>query len=140
MIRGMALLDEALDELLYRPAIVKAFMWVPRWWLCDLAKFSMVLDERWAVGYWEEAGIVPKQPCEACGRRASIHLVGGWADDPDLAGEGDDGDLLAHRVVRLCGWCHLEGSILTEDDLNEELQAAARDSVSWRWRWRAGRG
>ena len=30
--------DEALDELLYRPEIVKAFVWIPRWWRCDMAK------------------------------------------------------------------------------------------------------
>ena len=142
VIRGLALVDEALDEVLYRPAIVKAFMWLPRWWLCDLAKLSMVLDDRWAVGYWEKASIAPGQPCEACGRRAAIHLIGGWADDPDLdeTREDDGGDLLAHRVVRLCGWCHIEGPILTQDDLHQEFQAAVRDSVSWRWRWRPGRG
>jgi hypothetical protein len=144
LIRAMALVDEALDEVLYRPAVVKAFMWVPRWWLCDLAKFSMALDDRWGVGYWDQANIAPGRPCEACGRRASIHVVGGpWDDETDeVDAEGDDDfeTFLDDRAVYLCGWCHVEGPILNEDDLKRELDAAARDSVAWRWRWRTGRG
>jgi hypothetical protein len=141
VIRAMALVDEALDEVLYRPVVVKALVWVPRWWLCDLAKFSRVLDDRWGVGCWEEAWIAPGQACEACGRRASIHLIGGWADDPDddEVDADHDTDVLAHRVVHLCGCCHVEGPILNEEDLDRELQAAVHDSVSWRWRWRPGR-
>jgi hypothetical protein len=32
---------------------------VPRWRLCDLEKISMVLDDRWGVGCWNRADIVP---------------------------------------------------------------------------------
>ncbi len=53
VIRVLAKVDEAVDEVLYRPAVVKVFQWAPRWWLCDLAKLSMALDDRWNVGYWE---------------------------------------------------------------------------------------
>ena len=59
----MAKADQALDEVLYRPAVVKPFQWLPRWWLCDLAKLSMRLDDRWAVGYWDDVGIAPGGPC-----------------------------------------------------------------------------
>jgi hypothetical protein len=135
LIRVMALLDEALDGVLYRPAVVRAFRWVPRWWLCDLARFSMVLDDRWGVGYWDQADIVPGRPCEACGRRASIHVIGGPSE-----GETDNGGtFLDDRAVFLCGWCHVQGPILNEHDLKRELDSAARDSVAWRWRWRAVR-
>ena len=44
----------------------------------------MVLDDRWNVGYWERTGIAPGRSCDACARRASIHVVGGRDDDfPD---------------------------------------------------------
>lgn len=135
----MARVDEALDEVLYRPAVVKAFTWFPRWWRCDLAKLSMVLDDRWGVGYWDQADIVPGEPCEACGRRASIHLIGGQSADDALVEAEGDRDFLHSRVVHLCGWCHIEGPILSESDLARELDAAAVNSVAWRWRWRPGR-
>jgi len=32
----LAKIDEAVDEVLYRPAIVKAFIKLPRWWQCDV--------------------------------------------------------------------------------------------------------
>jgi hypothetical protein len=145
----MALVDEGLDEVLYRPAVVKAFRWVPRWWLCDLAKLSLALDDRWGVGYWDQADIVPGRPCEACGRRASIHVIGGPSDDEsDESDESDEAHtereaggetFLDDRAVYLCGWCHVEGPILSEHDLKRELDAAAQDSVAWRWRWGAAR-
>lgn len=128
----MAAVDEAFDEVLYRPALVKAFDWMSRWWLCDLAKLSMALDDRWNLGYWERAGIAPGRPCNACGRRASIHVVGGRDDDvPDGVGSWLD-----DRPVYLCGWCQLRGQIDDQTDLEAALAEACEDSVSWRWRWR----
>jgi hypothetical protein len=50
MVVGFAKVDGAIDAVLYRPAVVKAFAWVPRWWQCDLAKLSMALDDHWLVG------------------------------------------------------------------------------------------
>jgi hypothetical protein len=117
---ALAKVDEALDEVLYRPLVVRAFRWLPRWWLCDLAKLSMRLDDRWHTGWWNDAWKVPGAPCAACRRRASIHVI----DHPD----GSE--------VRLCGWCHIGGPVLDEADLKRELDAAATDSVSWRWRSR----
>ena len=37
LVAMLAKADELLDEVLYRPAIVKASAWLPRWWRCDLA-------------------------------------------------------------------------------------------------------
>jgi hypothetical protein len=124
VVAALAKADEVIDEVLYRPAVVKVFVWLPRWWLCDLAKLSMDLDRRWHTGHWHEEAIVPGEPCRACGRRASIHLI----DAPD----GSE--------VGLCGWCHVEGPVLDDEDLQRELSLAAADSISWRWRWHAGRG
>ena len=139
LVRAMARADDLLDEVLYRPAIVKAFTWLPRWWLCDLAKLSMVLDDRWSVGYWDEADIAPGRPCEACGRRASIHVFGGDLDDDEPDDLRGDNHFLDEKIVHVCGWCHIEGPIRNEDDLQRELAAAAGDSVAWRWRWQPGR-
>lgn len=131
VVRVLAKIDEAFDEVLYRPAVVKLFQWVPRWWLCDLAKFSMALDDHWNVGYWDRVGIVPGEPCEACGRRASIHVVGGWNDDERGGGEG----FLDDRPVYLCGWCQLRGDINSQEELEAALADARTYSVAWRWRW-----
>ena len=120
VVRALALADEAVDEVLYRPAVVKAFMWLPRWWLCDLAKLSMRLDEHWAVGYWSDA-VVPGGLCEACGRRAAIHVY--------------EVDWLERRTVRTCGWCHLTGPLVDESDVQRELALARAHSIGWRWRW-----
>jgi hypothetical protein len=119
---ALARVDAAIDEIAYRPAVVKAFRWLPVWWSCPVAKLSVGLDERWATGYWDE-GPIPGRPCAACERRAG-HLV---ITDPD--GEN----------VPLCGWCHIEGPVLSQADLERELAAAAADSVAWRWRWKATR-
>jgi hypothetical protein len=138
---SLAKADEVLDEVLYRPAVVKAFAWLPRWWLCDLAKLSVGLDGRWDIGYWDHDWIIPGGKCDACGRRASIHVYPGASDDSDDSVRApprlgpaipelpcpDGGDLY------LCGWCHLRGG---GEDLASELRAAREDSVACRWRWR----
>jgi hypothetical protein len=122
LVRALAEADAAIDEVLYRPAIVKAFGWLPRWWLCDLAKLSVWLDDRWDTQHWGNEG-APGAPCTACGRRASwLEISGLHADDPPIG---------------LCGWCDVAGPIKTEDDLQRELGAARDASVSWRWRWPA---
>jgi hypothetical protein len=72
LVRALAVTDAAIDEVLYRPAVVKAFARLSRWWNCDLARLSMRLDDRWGTGYWDEAGIAPGAPCDARGRRAAI--------------------------------------------------------------------
>jgi hypothetical protein len=127
----IARIDEALDEVLYRPAVVKAFAWLPRWWLCDLAKLSIALDERWGVGYWNEEGMRPGGPCHVCGRRASIHTYGGLE-----AGEPAIGSYLETHPAQVCGWCHLRGRMADEAEVRREFEAARADSIAWRWRWR----
>lgn len=141
VVRLLELADEAIDEVLYRPAVVKAFEWMPRWWGCQLAKLSLLLDDCWGTGLWQDA-LVPGPPCEACGRRAAIHLVGGWQEDDDEddqlvepAGAGDD-DLLRTHSVSLCGWCSLDGAQIRDiEQLRTALARARARSVSWRWRW-----
>ena len=113
---ALAKVDEGIDALVYRPAVVKALAWSPLWWSCGLAKLSVHLDNRWGTGCWAD-GPVPSGTCAACDRRAA-HLV---IDGPD--GE-----------VPLCGWCRVEGCTLTPEDFERALAAAAARSVSWRWR------
>src|SRR5438874_3900705 len=90
LVAALALTDEAIDEVVYRPAVVRAFRWVPRWWLCDAAKVSMRLDDRWRTGWWgKHRDVGPAGPCAACRRRAAVHVF----DAPD----GSE--------VAVCGWC-----------------------------------
>ena len=132
MVVALARMDGVLDAVLYRPAVVKAFLWLPRWWLCDLAKWSMRLDDHWGTGYWESAVIAPADPCEACGRRASVHVYGGPIPDA-----GAINDYMESHPVHVCGWCHLERPMLSKADVDSELALARADSVAWRWRWSA---
>jgi hypothetical protein len=131
MVVGLAKVDGALDEVLYRPAVVKAFAWVPRWWHCDLAKLSCQLDDRWKVGYWDGLGR-PGPPCAVCGRRAAWLEIGGR--DAEVHDPGEHW-FLDDREIPLCSWCTLERPILNEDDLRREFAEARAASVSWRWRW-----
>jgi hypothetical protein len=129
LVLALAKVDEALDEVLYRPAVVKAFSWLPRWWLCDLARASMWLDDRWRTRWWQAAGIEPGGPCQACGRRAAIHVYGG--SDP---GAEPVDDYLESHPVFVCGWCKLDSPVTDEADLRRKLDRARARSVSWRWR------
>ena len=129
VVRTLAKVDEGLDEVLYRPAVVKAFVWLPRWWLCDLARLSIALDKRWGTGWWDDNKTWPGKPCQACGRRASIHVHGGLDAD-----EIPTGVFVESHPVLLCGWCELHGPLLDENDLQRELQQAGHRSVAWRWR------
>jgi hypothetical protein len=123
----LAVADGAPDEVLYRPAVVKAIAWLPRWWLCDLAKASMWLDARWGTGYWEDMA-TPGGPCDACGRRAAIHFCGGLEPDQERIG-----DFLEDHPVQVCGWCHLGDPLTTDSDVRRELALARARSVAWRW-------
>jgi hypothetical protein len=123
VVAALAKADEAVDEVAYRPAVVRAFAWMPRWWLCDLARASRWLERRWGTTWWKDDRIAPGGPCEACHRRSITRVF-----------DGPDG-----REIGVCGWCHIEGPIRTDDDLRRELTAAANASISWRWRWRPTR-
>lgn len=117
LVGALARLDEAIDLVAYRPAVVRAFERLPRWWLCDLARLSIRLDDRWETGWWDDAGIVPGEPCAACGCRASIFVI-----------EAVDG-----TEAEICGWCRVDGSVFTSADLARELEKAGAASVGWRW-------
>jgi hypothetical protein len=118
VVGALAQLDLLVDEVAYRPAVVRAFRWLPRWWLCDIARVSIWLDNQWSTGWWHDAGITPGAACAACGRRASIFVI----DSPD----GSE--------VGLCGWCRVTGPVLSLSELDRELAKAAADSVAWKWR------
>ncbi|HYG96424.1 MAG TPA: hypothetical protein VD741_04875 [Solirubrobacterales bacterium] len=129
-----------VDEVAYRPAVVKLTRPLPRWWSCQLARASMKLDDRWGTGYWDsdEAPAVPGGPCDACGRRAAWLVYGGSYDgvEDEEPGELDDGDYLDRHEVQLCGWCRLEFSSPPEskEELDRLLALSRERSVSWRWR------
>jgi hypothetical protein len=49
-VRVLNRLCELVDEVAYRPAVVKLTLRLPRWWRCDLARLATRLDERWPTG------------------------------------------------------------------------------------------
>jgi hypothetical protein len=120
-----------IDAVAYRPAIVKLTRRLPRWWRCDLARWSMKLDDHWAAGYWSSptAPAAPLSMCDACGRRAAWLVVGGDADDhvPDTS-------YLGQHPIYLCGWCRprLDRAPQNREQLEPALQDARQKSISWR--------
>ena len=42
-----------IDEVAYRPAVVKLTLPLPRWWNCQLADLAWHLDRRWKTGYYK---------------------------------------------------------------------------------------
>jgi hypothetical protein len=127
-LRGLNRACLVVDEIAYRPAVVKLTEPLPRWWSCQFARASMWLDDRWGTGYWssDEAPPAPEGLCDACGRRAAWLVVGGPGGS----------DYLADHPVELCGWCRLEFSSPPENqvELDRVLARAREQSVSWRWR------
>jgi hypothetical protein len=121
-----------VDEVAYRPAVVKLTLGLPRWWRCDLAKLSMRLDDRWRTGFWDEMSpAAPGDLCAACGRRASIFTLFGH-DKDDIPH-----DLLSRHSVDVCGWCHVRGKLITDQEgLTQALAEAGERSVRWAWTWR----
>jgi hypothetical protein len=137
----LAKMDGLVDEIAYRPAVVRALSWSPAFWSCQAAKLSIRLDKRWATGYWTDDDGYPGPLCEACGRRASNSVVGGWDDDLDGPRTTDNVAFLDDREVPLCGWCFIAGEdqpILNEEALQVALRKAKARSTSWTWRWRNG--
>lgn len=116
----LARADAALDEVLYRPAVVQAFRWLPRWWRCDLARLSVALDRRWDTGHWAEA-VPPHGVCAVCRRRAAVHEYGAASDGPPWP-------------LATCGWCRLDGPMRTPAERDAAIDRARRASVAWRWR------
>jgi hypothetical protein len=107
IVRGLNTACTLVDRVVYRPAVVKATVWLPRWWNCQLAQVSMKLDDRWGTGFWESG------------------------EDG-----GPDADYLAAHEVKLCGWCKLDFSEPPADrgELDRMLADARARSVSWSWR------
>jgi hypothetical protein len=126
-VKSLNLLCGGVDAVAYRPAVVKATLRLPRWWNCNLARLSVRLDERWETGCW--GCWYPGGLCEACGRRAAWLVV---SDSPFC----DDEERWEprHRAVEVCGWCRLEGQIVSDAELDAALEAAKARSVSYRWR------
>lgn len=140
IVRALNRMCLAVDEVLYRPAVVKLTQRLPRWWNCGLAHVSMKLDDRWGTGYWDSdaAPAAPNGPCDACGRRASWLVVGGVNAEDGAGGPAGEqqGDYLAGHQVQLCGWCRLDTSTPPADRaaLDRILAEARARSVSWSWR------
>ena len=131
LVAALARADLLVDEVLYRPAVVKAFAWLPRWYLCDLAKLSLRLEDRWHTGWWDEKGWAPGGRCDACGRRAAWIVLGG--PEP---GEEPTGSYLETHPIETCGWCLFDVEPFAGPEaLARGLAAARVRSVSWRWRW-----
>jgi hypothetical protein len=132
----------ALDSVLYRPAVVRLIGGFKHSWRCQLARASILLDDRWNTDYWNDGPPVPSGRCEACNRRAAWLYCGGWAllteDDPyfDELDAEDADNFMANRRVVLCGYCSLTdvfGDIRNEDDLQRALTEAGRRSTTWSW-------
>jgi hypothetical protein len=107
-----------IDSVVYRPAVVKATLFLPRWWNCEFSKASERLDVRWNTGFWsnDDSPAYPGDPCEACGRRASIIVYEDSTGAP----------------TRLCGWCIPEFPI-TPDTRDAVLLDARDRSIGWFW-------
>jgi hypothetical protein len=122
-----------IDEVAYRPAVIKATERLPRWWQCELARLSMRLDERWDTGYWKD-GPALMGACDVCARRAAWLVVGGY--DPDYDDEPPEADdFLGQHPVYTCGWCSLTDTAAIRDEasLRRALEDARSKSVAWRW-------
>jgi hypothetical protein len=126
-----------VDQVAYRPAILKLTEPLPRWWNCQLADASVKLDGRWRTGYWDSWG--PGGPCDACHRRASWLEIGGrWQDEEEEWDEDEVPDYLDMHPVHVCFWCM---PVFRASDRNDKaavehaLREARRKSISWRWRY-----
>lgn len=135
VIRGLNSMCVAIDAIAYRPAVVKATLWLPRWWSCQLADVSMRLDDRWGLGYWDsdEAPAASEGLCDACARRAAWLVVGGLEPEEEPGREGSYLDL---HQVHLCGWCkpRFDGPPESHDDLERVLEDARDRSIGWHWK------
>jgi hypothetical protein len=140
VVRGLNSACCAVDEIAYRPAIVKLTMFLPAWWTCQLARLGMWLDDHWETGYWDSdsAPCAPDAICACCRRRAGWIVVGGYANDPDWDFDQPPADdyVAWHEIYR-CPYCHPDlDDVRSEEELEERFAVARRESISWRWRWK----
>ena len=127
IVRLLATADEAIDSLADRPAIVKATLNFPRWWMCDASRLSLALEERRSTDCWDPLDWRPGIPCEVCHRRPSIFEYG-----DNKAPTGIDEP--SAWPIRTCGWCLLSGKMSTPSEIQDEIMRARSLSISWRWR------
>ena len=134
IVRGLDTACRVVDDVAYRPAVVRLTMRLPRWWRCELARLAGRLDERWGTGYFGEWA-PPDGVCDICGRRAAWLVIGGPDEDADPP---DAGDYLARHPLHVCSWCKLtpDGPITSRGDLDLALARSRAKSITWRWRWR----
>lgn len=132
-----------IDEVAYRPVVVKLTHRLPWFWRCQFSLLSMKLDRRWGTGFWTapNAPPAPDRLCDACRRRAAWLEAGGHYEGIDDDASGELGFLASHPV-NLCRWCHLDTDFneppQTSDELEQVLREAGARSIGWRWRWRPG--
>jgi hypothetical protein len=140
IVRTLNGLCQLIDDVAYRPAVVKLMIRMPRYWCCQLSHLSMKLDDRWQTGFWQppNAPPAPNGPCDACGRRAGWLEVGGHYEG--LEDDSAEEEYLVAHPVTLCSWCHLRIDTPPEnaEDLDRLLQDARSRSISWQWRWHPG--
>jgi hypothetical protein len=129
-----------VDDVAYRPAVVKLTRWLPRWWSCQFAHLSMMLDERWGTGYWksDQAPPIPIGLCDACGRRAAWLVIGGsYDEEPEIWEKGEEPDYLDLHPIHVCAWCRPVFDPSRRDDkaaVDAALADARTRSIAWRWR------
>lgn len=130
IVRYLEVADRAIDWFAYRPAIVRLFLFLRRWWNCDLARLSIHLDDRWTTHYWTEDSWWPGPLCEAWGRRTAWAYVDGLEDEDEPLGFYPD-----NQRIELCLWCDIgpTDALNSEADVQAALAAARNESVSWRW-------
>lgn len=137
VVRGLNRACTWVDDVAYRPVVVRLTARLPRAWNCQLAHLSMALDDRWGTGYWQSelAPAAPNGPCAACRRRAAWLVVGG-ADPEDGESRGGSLSYLDRHPVELCGWCRLDTSlpVHTREEVERMLAEAGARSIGWRWR------
>ena len=50
----LSAVHRVVDWLVYRPAVVRLFVFLPRWWNCNLVRLSTCLNARWNAEYWTD--------------------------------------------------------------------------------------
>jgi hypothetical protein len=134
IVRALQVACTLVDDLAYRPLVVRLTGWMPRWWSCQLSHLSMKLDDRWHTGFWRspDAPPIPEGLCDACGRRAAWLVVGGFSEDPS----DEPDDYLAQHPIYLCGWCRPDfpAPPRSRSDVELALAEARARSIAWRWR------
>jgi len=137
IVKGLDSACGLVDAVVYRPAVVRLTVRIPRWWRCELARSSEHLDDRWGTGYWGEFA-APNGLFDVCQRRAAWLTVGGTDGDED-DDPPDPDHYLAEHPLHTCSWCHVPPSafpIESAADLAEAITLARARSLGWHWRWR----